>query len=1548
MLFLVKSFRWFRIVPFVVLVGAIMTVTGTRAQDAPAGMVAALKGHTDVIYATAFTPDGKQVVTGSFDNTVKLWEATTGKETKTFGGTAGHQKLVLSVAVSADGRMIASGSQDNTAKIWDMPASGALRSLVQSDAVNALALSADGKLIASAAHDAVKIINAADGKLLFTLPGHQGPVIGVAFSANGQQLASCGSDRTLRFWNVADGKPLGVVHAHAGAVTSAAFHPNGSAIYSAGEDGLVKFWRLPFVGPRLLTGHGDSIAGVVVTADGSQVITACADRSVRVFNFASGQVVRTLSGPATPMTSLATTAQGSLIAGGTADSRLFVWNAADGSVLSQVIGHAGPVNSVAFHPQNTQLLSGGGDGYLKRWSMPPLPGQSIPHPESALAMAVSTDGKRIVTGSADKIVRSWNLMGTQMERQFPGHSAAVTAVALSPNGQLLASGSGDATIRFWNQTNGQPTEVLGGHTGTVTALAFHPNSQQLLSASEDGKVVVWQLPLQAPKAFAHPDQVTSLAVTADGTKLLTGCQDKQVRLWNLATGQSERTFSGPSLAVTAVALSPNGELLAAGSADKSLTIWSVNDGKEVKKLPNLAAGVTAVAFHADGKSIAAAGADHIIRLFDVMEGKEIKSISGPGAPITGLLFSSSGAQLFSSSQDKMVQIWKVTDGSSDAKLEHPAAVTSLALSKDGTKLLSGCADKNIRIWSLSERKVESTIATPAEVRDARFNADGSRLVVAGVDHRVRIFDRSGRFVESFQHDGPVLAVAFLPDGKRVVSASADKSARVFQLAQVWQGTHTGPARKAIFNGKGDQVITAGDDRVIKIWQAADGKEIKSIQAHEATITGLSLSADGNRLLSAGADRLVKIWSLANLKPSEIVVPLSTISLPSPVLSAALSPDATRVAAAVMLGETSLVRVFDGVSGRELVSLNQHSGPINDLQFLGDNRTLVSAGSDKSVKLSDVGVIDSWEAHVGGVNSVAYHSNGNQALSGGADRAVKLWDVTPGKVPVVQRTFGPVGEPVQAIALSRDSALAAAASGRVAKIWNVADGKEVAAFTHLADVTSLVFSADKSKLLTGSTDNLARIWDLTTRQEIESFAQNPNGNGTVRAVALHPNNNQAIIAGSEKAAVIHSLSVMRVVPASSAPIRSLSVNPAGTQLLTAGDDKLAKLWNLSTGAEERSLVGAEAALASAAISKSGAFVATGGADKTVRIFNVADGKLVGSFKASGGIRNLTFSPNQQILATAGDDKVLSTWNVVFTPGQPLPAEFGKLMQSGAHDGPVTDVVFAPDNLHYYSASLDKSIRTWKFASDAPTKNFAHPNLVDAVAFNQAGTLLATGCHDGILRIWDLNTAQPRAINAHTTPTPSPIYCVIWSTDGSQLVTGSLDQTLKLWNAADGKLIREFKAYKEKEFEKGHREGVFCTAFSPDGKSLISGSSDRTIKVWNVADGTVTREFVNSTLKTPPNVLPGPPQAHPGWVYSLRFTPDGKNLVSVGNAPSNHGYLAVWNVADGKLISGQDLPIGPLYSIAISNDGKYLALGCGPRGVQYQGVTGYVMNFPIAGK
>ncbi len=1494
-------------------------------DNAAPGVVATMKGHTEAVYSVAFTPDGKYVVSGSGDHTLKVWDSVTGKEIKSFGGPAGHQNLVMSVAISPDGNLIASGGTDNTAKVWDFPSSTPLRALAKSEGASILAVSPDGAKLAGGDKDGhVKIWNSADGKELFQLNGHRGPITGLAFGGNGQFLISCGKDKTLRFWNLTNGQSLGVIGAHTTEVRGLAVSPNNNAIFSAGADGSLKFWALPPVASNTLgSAYGDAVTALALSGDGNAFITGSSDKSVRLVNATNGQLIREFKGASAGVESVALSPNGAWIAAGTADKRTLIWQTNDGQLLASV---PSPAAGVAFQPNSNQLLTGGSDGSLRLWAMPPAPERIVTHPDAVRTAIVSADGKRMFTGGADKIVRAWNLPDAKTpERQYSGHTAAVNAVALSADGKFLASAGDDETIRFWNQSNGQQTALIGAHTGPVTSLAFH-NSGQVLSASADGSIKLWQQPGEG-KLLAHPGQVASAVLSPDGSRLLTGCSDKQVRLWNLSNGQIERPFAGPSLGVLCVAMNSAGTQVAAGSVDKTLFVWNTADAKEVRKF-TLAAAVNSVAFSPDGKLLAGGLADNSIHIFDLAMGREIKTITGHSGAVHALHFTNKSDHLVSASADKSVQIWNIADGKSVIKLEHAGSVRALALNKDGTRIAAGGADKTVKVWTLAG---QTTITTPAEVLSVCFSPDESRLLVGCADNKARVYGNDGQFVEFFPHEGPVHAVAFHSDGKRVFTASADKTARMWPLSQVWQARHAGPVRQALFNGQFNRIISCADDKTIKIWNAADGKLVKSIDAHNGPVTGIAVNADATRIVSCGADKTVKIFNLPADPGAKEDKPI-LINLPAIASAVSLSPNSQRIVAAVVREKTSKVHVFDA-NGKELAVSAEHGGTVPSLSFLADNRTLVSAGADKIVRLSDVNILASFDAHAGGVTSVAFHGNGSLAVSGGADKTVKLWEISnqPG-APVtgrVVKTFGPLPQAVRVVAFNRAGTQIAAAAGKTAIVWNVADGKEVRKLEHPAEVAGLSFSADGTRLATGAADNEVRVWELATGLELQAFLHT----GPVRAVVAHPGNNALLFSGSaDKTVALHTTTVMRVL-STGAPLRSMTITPNGSHVVTAGEDGKIKLWNTGNGANERTVDGGKD-IQALSLSKNNVLLAAGGSDRIVRLFTLNDGRPLAEIKAPGIVRNLNFAPNSQMLAvscaTPEGAGVLQTWNVVFNPGQALPAEFGKPVQTYSEAGSVGSIVFDNNGNNFYSGSDNKPVQVWKLAADTPVKNFGHPNLVDVVAFNPAGTLLATGCHDGRVRLFDVAKGnQVREIQAHVTmPQPSSVYCLAWSRDGKQLISGSFDRSLKMWNADDGKLIREFKGYEDKKFEKGHRASVVTAALAPDGKTLASGDWDHAIKIWNVADGSVLRELTNPQLKA--GAGQPPPQAHPGVVYSVRYTPDGQRLISAGAAPRLRSYLAIWNAADGKMLYGSEQSLGTLFSLAVSADGKYLAVGAGGSG------------------
>ncbi len=342
-----------------------------------------------------------------------------------------------------------------------------------------------------------------------------------------------------------------------------------------------------------------------------------------------------------------------------------------------------------------------------------------------------------------------------------------------------------------------------------------------------------------------------------------------------------------------------------------------------------------------------------------------------------------------------------------------------------------------------------------------------------------------------------------------------------------------------------------------------------------------------------------------------------------------------------------------------------------------------------------------------------------------------------------------------------------------------------------------------------------------------------------------------------------------------------------------------------------------------------------------------------------VSTVAVSPDGKILATGSFDKSVKLWDAA------TGKELRTLAGTTGHTNLVLGVAFAPDGLSLATVSTDNSLKIWDVATGQVKFNLAHPNIVHCAAFDKTGKSVATGCQDGILRIYDVTKVPgtvAKAINAHILPQGQSIYTVVWHPDGKRVASAGLDKSIKIWDAVSGNLLKEIKPGSDapplsatvlttvpgligaaaghtcnRSPPAGHKDQVYTLAFSKDGKQLASGSSDHTVKLWNPDSGTLIREFSN------PNVKPAG-TAHPGFVNGVRFTADGTRLFTVGNSPRLRGYLAVWNVADGKLLYGQELEFGPIHSVDSRADGS-LVLGCGPRQRGSTDSEAVVLPFPV---
>ncbi len=585
-----------------------------RALEATRGMVGYMSGHTGPVSSVAFSPDGKELASGSDDHTVIVWDAKTSRPVAVLRGST----AVASVAFSPDGSMLASAGADGTVILWNPLTGRRLRALRGGAAsAESVAFSPDGKLLASGSDDRTVVLwDAKTAQRVRTLRGHTGAVYDVAFSPDGRVLASAGADHLVILWDASTGRRLRTLRGHTGAVSSVAFSPRAGTLASASDDRTVILWSVRTGGMlKVLRGHADAVQSVAFSPDGATLGSGSNDDTAIVWDARTGRPLSILSGHYDAVSTVAFSPDGGILATGSDDHSVILWNARPDHVLRTLIGHRGFVLGVAFSPDG-RLIASAGDRTVVLWDA--VSGQRLRtlrgHAAIVQSVAFTPDGHTLASGSNDHTVILWDVATGRRLRVLRGHSSYVYGVAFSPDGALLASASADHTVALWSVGTGQRLRTLRGHTNVVNAVAFSPDGRTLASASGDGSIILWQV----------------------------------------ATGQRVRTLSGDGGPVESVAFSPDGKTLASGGDDHALILWSAENGRRLgDPLVGHQEMVISVAFSPDGKKIASASSDGTVIVWNVAT-RLGQPLGGHTDTVQSVAFSPGGQMLASGSRDGVV------------------------------------------------------------------------------------------------------------------------------------------------------------------------------------------------------------------------------------------------------------------------------------------------------------------------------------------------------------------------------------------------------------------------------------------------------------------------------------------------------------------------------------------------------------------------------------------------------------------------------------------------------------------------------------------------------------------------------------------------------------------------------------------------------------------------------------------------------------------------------------------------------------------------------
>jgi WD40 repeat protein len=1426
--------------------------------------------------------------------------------------------------------------------------------------VSAVAVSPDGQFAACGRANQIFIYHVATGQVVTRLtdpallpttrdnrPGiaHLDVVQSLSFNNQGDLLAS-GGFRTAKLWRYPRDVQMRSLPTDA-ELRAVAVSPDGSHAATGGADGKIRLWALatstsgeassngPPAGataatpPVLLSGHTSEIRGLCFTADSGRLISTSADKSIRV------------------------------------------WNTADGELAGRIDTHAelNGVTSLMQPPTDAtaeeavsieRIVTGGADNFIRFWNIPtglPLPLADVP--AKVTAISTSLDGTLLAMGTADGLVRIVDSQTNATIQQWSAHSGPIHDIALGQTAQvdaaaaepsdsapdtpkewLLATAGEDGVVRVWGLGPVQaeeisPAEIATAEKGTfetkaalpiewlslrgslvpIRSVAFRPDGQQLVMGADDGAVTVWNLkrgmfaartvalpaalPVApaalpvAPAALPVAPAVNPrhLAVVSPDNKFFATTSTLNghaaILVKDVATGERLHTLLGHGGPVVSLAFSSDSKRIVSGSTDATARVWDLATSKfpEVARFSEHTEAVTAVAFNSDSQQVLSGSSDKSVKLWGVADAVVVMDFPGHTGPIVAVAMLPNN-QPCSASADKTVRVWNPANGQAARSQTEPAAVTAMSVSRDGVRIAVALADNSVKLYAAAGGAAQLTMTGhQSPPHSLAFNADNSKIVSGDAQSAIVWDAADGRLLEISPRETELTSVGYV----QVASEVAGQLESQIVLADSGEGLTLQPSRFAgaargmllpitgvAWHPGGQSIIASCQDGTVRGFNLANFAQLFSAN-HGAAVHGLAISNDGTKLASGGENKIVRLWNPANgaaLQPAQLT------EIAGPVQCVGFSADSERLIAGTLQGELVVFHLTapNGVIEQSIIG---HDAPLT--------ACLALDADGQAVSLSEDGIVLRWELLAA------------QRLTGHSQAVTSV-----ASIPNQE------GQPPQILSGSLDGTM---------RRWNALTGQALGQMNHGAPITSIAVRNDGQRWASASSNNTIRLWNATNNGQVAQMVGDLRAKSLVAKLTQQKNDATAKVTGAK---------VILDTAQKALPVKVAAETAAATLLATATTDVEAKATVL-TAASTKKAEAEKLAIEAAAVAQ------------------LAAGKM----EAANQLAIDLTARSMELTAKAARPRAVASVN-------PDNAALAKLAATAAANALAADAAAKAAVAAKAAPTTDATQKAQAAATVAQAAIALNKPFTDAdtaLALAQSTQRSAKQAHDVATRDLEQATndvpvatqslANVEALlakvdsdlvvaTAAETAAQQPIRAVAFSPDNLTLASGGDQGVVHTWNAETGAAISSHA---------GHVGPVSMVAYL-DNDTLISSSTDKNAVVWNLNPSWQLERVIGNVAD--PSILVD-------RVASVDISSDGKLLVTGGGVPSRSGEVKIWNIADGALLQEMlEAHTDAVSSVAFSPDDQFVAsasadkylkkfeTATGKQVAQFEGHTNYVLG------